>query len=54
LFNVLEKNGNYVFEEDIPLTALRPRVIRYTLEAHKDFVESVVLATSNRALSIGN
>jgi hypothetical protein len=33
LFNVVEKSGNYIFEDDIPPTALSARVVSYALEA---------------------
>jgi hypothetical protein len=31
LFNLVERSGNYVFEDDNPLTALRSRLVRYAL-----------------------
>jgi hypothetical protein len=42
-----------VFEDDTP-TALRAMVISYVLWANKVFIESIAVATSKRAHSIGN
>jgi hypothetical protein len=42
LFNVVESSGNYVFEDNNPLRALRARIVSYALGAYKVFVESVV------------
>jgi hypothetical protein len=55
LFNVVERPGNYVFEDDNPPPiALRTRVVSYALGAYKVFIESFVVEASKRALSIGN
>jgi hypothetical protein len=54
LFNVVERSGNYVFEDDNPLTALKSRVVSYALGEYKIFIESVVVETSKRTHSIGN
>ena len=54
LFNVVEKSGNYVFENDKPPTPLRVNVVSYALETYKVFIDSVVVETSKRAHSIGN
>ena len=53
-FNVVENSGNYVFEDDNPLRALRARVVSYALGAYKVFIERVVVETSKRAHSIRN
>ena len=37
MFNVVERSGNYVFEDDNPLTALRARVVSYALGTYKVF-----------------
>jgi hypothetical protein len=39
---------------DAPPTALRARVVSYSLGVHKVFIESFVVETSKRAHSIGN
>jgi hypothetical protein len=54
LFNVVESSGNYVFEDDNPLRALRARVVSCDLGAFKVFIESFVIETSKRAHLIGN
>jgi hypothetical protein len=54
LLNEVESSGNYVFQDDKPLTPLRARVVNYALGKYKVFVDSVVLQTSKRADSIGN
>ena len=38
LFDEAKKSGNYVFEDDTPRTALRARVVSYTLGAYKVFI----------------
>jgi hypothetical protein len=53
LFNIVERFGNYVFEDDTHPTALRARVVSYAHGAFKVFIESVVVKTSKRAHSIG-
>jgi hypothetical protein len=50
LFKVVDRSGNYVFEDDRPLTALRTRVVSYALGAYKVFIESVVVGTSKTRL----
>ena len=37
MFDVVEKSGNYVFEDDTPPTALRARVVIFALGAYKVF-----------------
>jgi hypothetical protein len=44
-FKVVEMSGNYIFEDDTPLTALRVRVVSYALGAYKVFIESFVIET---------
>ena len=43
MFNVVERSGNYVFEDKTPPTALRARFVSYALGADKVFIESVVV-----------
>ena len=45
LFKVVERSGNYIFEDDTPPTALRVRVVSYALGAYKVFIESFVIET---------
>jgi hypothetical protein len=45
LFNIVERSGNYIFEDDTPPTALRERVVIYALGAYKVFIESSVVET---------
>jgi hypothetical protein len=56
LVYVVERSGNYVFEEDTPppLKALKARVVSYSLRTYTVFIESVVVETWKRAHSIGN
>ena len=37
LFDVVKRSGNFVFENETPLTALRARVVSYVLGAYKVF-----------------
>jgi hypothetical protein len=53
-YNVVERSGNYVFEEDTPPTALRKRVVSYALGEYTIFAESLVVGTSKRAHSIAS
>jgi hypothetical protein len=43
LFNVVERSGNYVFEDKTPPTALRASFVSYALGVDKVFIESVVV-----------
>jgi hypothetical protein len=45
LVKVVERSGNYIFEDDTPLTALRVRVVSYSLGVYKVFIESFVVET---------
>ena len=38
LFDVVKKSGNYVFEDDTPPTALKARVVSYSLGVYKFFL----------------
>jgi hypothetical protein len=40
LFNVVERHGNHVFEDDKPSTAPMAKVVSYALGAYKVFIES--------------
>jgi hypothetical protein len=55
LFNIVERSGNYVFEDDNPPPiALRTRVVSYALGAYKALIGSFVVEASKRADSIQN
>jgi hypothetical protein len=55
LFNIAERWGNYVFEdENPPPIALRTRIVSYTLGAYKIFIESFVVQASKTTHWIGN
>ena len=55
LFNVVEKSGNYVFEDDnSPPIALMTRAVSYALGAYNVFIESYVMEASKRDYSVGN
>ena len=54
MFKVVERSGNYIFEDDTSPTALRERVVSYALGTYKVFIDSDVVETSKRAHSIGN
>jgi hypothetical protein len=43
LFNVVESSGNYIFEQDIPPTVFRTRVISYALGAHMVLMEGMII-----------
>ena len=47
-FNVVERSGNWVFEEKTHPKVLRARVVSYAWGAYKVFIESVVVETSKR------
>ena len=52
MFNVVERSGNYVFEDDTPPTALRARVVSHALKAFKVFIESLVVETSKGLIQL--
>ena len=54
LFKVVEKSGNYIFEDDPSPTSLRAKVVSYALGTYTVFIESDVVETSKRTHSIGN
>jgi hypothetical protein len=43
LFNVVERSGNYFFEDDNPSTALRARILSYALGVYKAYIEKVIV-----------
>jgi hypothetical protein len=45
LFNIVERSGNYIFEDETPPTSLRERVVINALGAHKVVIESSVVET---------
>jgi hypothetical protein len=54
LFSVVQRSGNYVFEDEKEPATLRAGVVSFDLGAYKDFIESVVVASTKRAHLIGN
>jgi len=51
LFNVVERSGNYGFENEIPPPKTK---VFNDFGAYQVFIEKVVVETSKRAHSIGN
>jgi len=43
LLNVVERAGNYVFEDDNPPTALRARVVSHTLGTYTIYTEKMIV-----------
>jgi len=43
LFNVVERSRNFIFEDDIPLTTFRTKIVWYVLRQYKVYVERVIV-----------
>ena len=54
LLNVIDRSGNYVFEDNTPPRALRVTVVSKALGAHKAYIERMIVKNSKGPHWISN